>query len=1161
MIDRKVFNGGMCSDISPDFIGAGDYVLAQNCRITHDETGNAISAKPVNGTTLLFDSSDGTEELGRLTRDDGIYVFMNNNKLYYSNGTDTYTILTSSQVEGGLTFGGRVNGVAIIGDYLYWTDGVNRPMRINVERGIKTNHSSYVTTELPYVNLKEYDITVNRRQPIFPPVIVKQTVDSRVNNYIKDSSFQFAVRFIYKSFEQSVLSQYSILSPHNAANDVFNTVKVSLSASEVIDDEVQSVEFLVRRGNIGVWHLIKSFNKDENAAEMLGHPGTPLTFYFYGDSIGAAIPTSESGVYFYDVPIKSKALEIAGNRVFLGNNTRGYDYPVSDNIITRFNEGTSIRIGIYYDFGWTSSTGHNLNQGILKILLGDAAGWYTTDIVQGSEIPALLVVDPTRYIGSLADYPTEASIFAWLETAMNYSNPVVVTLGTGSVDAVAAEAVKSGFIFKSNNNYKVGIVYYDEFGMNAGVAHNPVSLATPERKFDEGYFKLFLSWILPGGYRPNIPTWAKYYSVVRTNALNTKFFLAGFSNSVMYGLKNDEGVYVPQGTYGSTLDSVLIDASSLFSYNLGYTYSEGDSIKLITNTSSVFNLSVIGTQGKWIVASLLDIGVLYTGAYYFEIYRANSDTESGVFYEVGSVYKVLNPGTSQRSFSVTLGELRGDTSLVIRSSGGVHIGVCEAMNRNNKFWSFWDTDRGRVNAVLQSKQRTFNEVAWSETYFEGTELNGLNAFLPLNIKYIDPVAGDLRKLVFTSNIQQIGTVMLAICESEVISMYLNRQEFFSSQESSSVLKSAEVIGTMNMLKDGHGTKSPESIVEYNGDVYWLSTNSASFVRYGTNGIIPISDDKMALYAKYITGKIKGGNNILVVGGFDEYNKEYLCSINDAAFPVSYPVLDVEDTISTTKTGESITVTLVAGSLYKMDITFVNPLLFLVTVNDVYHGQKSVVSTGDDISFQFWAGTDGANTMPVSSAAALNGSEFFVVIKKQRIDPYIHSNNLNRTIAFNGRWGTYFSFINDGVSSINNVLIGSNGGKLYKHTNADKNNFYGVKHPSYISFVSNVAANQVKRFMGLSLEGSGSPDYVHIRTEEPYTQSSDLIASDFKQREGVHYANFLNDGLTPGSGSRESKIKHGDSMVGRYAYILVEWVEDFKFKMAGILSRPSSGHKI
>lgn len=113
------------------------------------------------------------------------------------------------------------------------------------------------------------------------------------------------------------------------------------------------------------------------------------------------------------------------------------------------------------------------------------------------------------------------------------------------------------------------------------------------------------------------------------------------------------------------------------------------------------------------------------------------------------------------------------------------------------------------------------------------------------------------------------------------------------------------------------------------------------------------------------------------------------------------------------------------------------------------------------------------------------------------------------------------------------------GILYKHNTDSHGLFYGVQYKSKISFVVNVPA--IATFYSMGIEGNLIPTFTHFRTDDPYEQSSDLLASNFETKEGIHYANLKRDRLSPNKpGTYLLKQMNGDRMFGGYLLTYFEF---------------------
>jgi hypothetical protein len=134
------------------------------------------------------------------------------------------------------------------------------------------------------------------------------------------------------------------------------------------------------------------------------------------------------------------------------------------------------------------------------------------------------------------------------------------------------------------------------------------------------------------------------------------------------------------------------------------------------------------------------------------------------------------------------------------------------------------------------------------------------------------------------------------------------------------------------------------------------------------------------------------------------------------------------------------------------------------------------------------------------------------------------------------------------------------GKLYQHNvSGSYNNFYGTQYRSKIALVCN-KDNTVKEFQTVAVEGS-QPEWSHFRTEEPFEQSSDLIASDFENKEGVYYSPVYRDRLTPNASSFTQAQISGDEMRTKALRCMVQWNSNqlIYFRTISFGYNQSTGH--
>jgi hypothetical protein len=365
-----------------------------------------------------------------------------------------------------------------------------------------------------------------------------------------------------------------------------------------------------------------------------------------------------------------------------------------------------------------------------------------------------------------------------------------------------------------------------------------------------------------------------------------------------YATKDVDGNYQTgsQHTYGFLLPGCAFDITSLNAYQMGYAFDAGsnDIVKIYLNDGNPpHSLKILAQTGNWIITELANLGTLdSTTKYLFEIYTPYQPSTTEPYFEVGQLYPISNPGTSNRMYSAIAGEIFGDITLVQRNDGVLLVSdfyLVEAMSPNDKFWQFWNTDAGRTNFIDKIGQVIHKDRGvFSNTFIQDSQNNGLSTFDPLDTYDLFPECGPLRKLQLTSKTEgEQGGIMLAICEKETVSLYLGESQLLAASENASVAISNNVIGTKNVLKGSFGTIHPESVYEFRGNVLFLSALNGKFIQYSANGLFPISNYKMTRFWKLFCQQLLSmtvdqieelGSRPFVFTCVDPHNWEVLVSV-------------------------------------------------------------------------------------------------------------------------------------------------------------------------------------------------------------------------------------------------------------------------------------------
>jgi hypothetical protein len=981
MINKKIFLKGVNNDDSYVLMDTGEYLNALNIRFSTSENGKVGQISNVEGNSIKNNSGAFTLPSGTNTTigawedtpNRRVFFFNKNSSgshgiyCYDADNSTVYTALLSTQVVGGLNFSSPIHSVSMVGNLLYWTDGVNPQRRINVEAGIKLNHVSYTTDVSPYVLDQESNtkmlasvITLIRNQPAFPLTVAKGTEAGYASNFISNEAFQFAYRFVYRDFEVSVFSPLSTLINYHNVDDVtagYNRIDVTIPTTQKIPQDVIRVEVAAKYVIGGKYSIVKSFTTGFSAHNT----GTALTFKFFNDSVGVGVDDPTAYKQFDSIPIRSGTLEIGKNRLFLGNNYDGYQAPSSTSLtVSKENSGGAVT------GTWVMLTlGDPPSQ--ITVYLLDITG--IGDTWSGYYAPG--TYPATTYTYNQSDFRgaglSQVAVYYGYTIAdvRGFSFPGVTATVTGSVPSPSNVANK--YVFKSDSSYKLGVVFFDQAGRKCGtVVSDNTKFVTQDRSYNNTAYTTKVDWLLVNNGTPSIlqaeiPDWAHYYTVVMTKSLRTNFFMQMRATDVQYAIKANDGTYTYSTTYLETRTGIAVKVDGLNKYGMGYSYQEGDVLKLYGSDNTVRSLKVKDTYGDYVIVDLANLGTIVQ--YLFEIYTPYAQSVNEFYYEKGVMYPINNPGLSNRSYSTLSGSFTGDVILLDRTVSSTNF-IVEAMSPMDLKWQNWNTNIGRTNIVSDARPALKKtSVYWSNVIVPGTQTNGMSTFDALDQTNLPIELNSIQKLQLVSKVESEGTVMLAIGEQETASIYLGEAQIIDNTGNSFLATSSGVIGNVNVMRGSFGTINPESVVRYMGNVYWFDANKGSVVSYSPNGLFPISSNKMMKYFRKV-GQDVIGSGLKFYGGIDPYHNEVLMfSPRKSANPAGARLTDMalsSSTYSFTTVSSSSTVTVVGDASYTYTGSQIGP------------NQATVTGSTGAVTFTY-SGTGGTAYGPSSVRPSQVGS--------------------------------------------------------------------------------------------------------------------------------------------------------------------------------------------
>ena len=210
--------------------------------------------------------------------------------------------------------------------FIYFTDGLNPPRRINVAtaKGYEVN------------GFTDEDINVIVKPPLHPPAIKMKNTTEEANN-LEEKFLLFAYRYIYEDGEISALSPFSknafipsqfafdfLGAINNSMKNSFNGVDVTYNTGSKL---VKSIDIVFKESGNNNIYLAANINKESESYS----DNTDLVYTFKNNNIYKVLPEDEIFRLYDNVPLTAHSQEIISNRLVYGNYTENFNLSDQDN--------------------------------------------------------------------------------------------------------------------------------------------------------------------------------------------------------------------------------------------------------------------------------------------------------------------------------------------------------------------------------------------------------------------------------------------------------------------------------------------------------------------------------------------------------------------------------------------------------------------------------------------------------------------------------------------------------------------------------------------------------------------------------------------------------------------------------------------------------------
>ena len=609
----------------------------------------------------------------------------------------------------------RITGVSLIDDLLFWTDNKNQPRRINVTKAIAS----------PTFYDNELKISLAKYAPFTAPLLMTESGlvgtstmsnDSAIeNDFIKEEFVRFSYRYKYIDNEYSVLAPFTqIAFKHSYVSTTdygifdesaeirayesteldgminhVNKVVIGVDLPSInpnADFEIKEIEFIIKESDSTVARIIET--------KTLTDASISSSFYTYtykSDAPQAALPSEQITRVFDNVPTKSKALDIVGNRLVFGNYTQNIDVPTLDYSVSYGAKGTQ------------TFTGDNSTTTFTLTL--------KSPVSPGSSLPPNNINQFNVYINDV--------LFASSNYTYNITTGVITfnsaPITGAAITVVLANNEYSDSSLKQRRTYQIGVILADIYGRQS-----PVLLPTT--------LSNSIITVPARGTAAEFNSWVGDNLKITFNAQSGK--LIPDSNAYSNDLAN--GIYATYNPYGWYSYKIVVKQLEQDYYNV---YTPGatvvDNNSYITlfgdNVNKVPRLMETISEDSSIARSNT---ILYPKVINTSFYTTTTTTEGKRSAAAGGTttttdamvyscnqYMIFNRhASSAKSFKYLACDSTVTSSSTLTSSLTT---VSLAARKKQYVWSMIFPDLTQVADIgfLEITQLTFNKVHDSDSYY------------------------------------------------------------------------------------------------------------------------------------------------------------------------------------------------------------------------------------------------------------------------------------------------------------------------------------------------------------------------------------------------------------------------------------------------------------
>lgn len=329
-IQNTFLKGTINKDVDERLVDSNELIDAENFLVSTTEGSNSGVGKNVPGnikktsynilggkTIGVGDDENNNRIFNCIKGDDFDYI------IEYNVDTDVSEIVLQSTTGGVLNFiaGERILNIDVISsgipdeDLLAISGDSNPPRVFNIIKAKTYGIDGFTETE----------ISVMKPSPIFSPTVIPVQVTTESHTFTSDKFLSFAYRWKYENDFYSAISNWSKYAfvpgvfnldydswENTSMTNIANAIDISFKTGT---RHVVGVDILMKKSNSDIIYLVEKFKKED---ELWGDDQTKV-FQFNNSKIYTILPEQEYFRQFDNVPLKSVAQAVAGNRLMYAN--------------------------------------------------------------------------------------------------------------------------------------------------------------------------------------------------------------------------------------------------------------------------------------------------------------------------------------------------------------------------------------------------------------------------------------------------------------------------------------------------------------------------------------------------------------------------------------------------------------------------------------------------------------------------------------------------------------------------------------------------------------------------------------------------------------------------------------------------------------------------